>query len=160
MGHKKHQLTPIKKISGALLLYFYWLQRSDIGKLRSSMISFNLRYYQNNNQESGVQIGDRKNSILGVNKFDVYSDNDLYNALIYLIDSGLLDLNEHEETGGIHFHRLKVTSSGVDIVEGIERGEEERVEFNVTFNFNIENNVTVESLLKAELGSLFRASIL
>jgi len=85
---------------------------------------------------------------------------DIFNALIYLSDSYFVTYSESKTTAGSHIHGMKVTAKGIDLIEGIERGREEKKEFNVTFNFNIQNNITVESLLKAELGSLIKVSLL
>jgi len=72
----------------------------------------------------------------------------------------LIDYKDSPDNTGSNLFNLKVTASGVDIIEGIERGAEEKRVFNMTFNFNITNDVTVESLLKAEFGSLIKASLI
>jgi hypothetical protein len=151
-------MTSIKKISGEILLYFYLLQRQDVGKLRDSMLSFGLRHMPTGKE--GAQLERRSDSVFKINDFDTYSDNDLYNALEYLYDAGLVDYKDSRDNVGSHFINLKVTAYGVDMVESIERGPEEKRVFNTTFNFNITNDVTVESLLKAEFGSLIKASLL
>lgn len=151
-------MKTIKTISGEILLYLYLLQRQDVGKLKGQMLHFGL--WHNPTASEGAQMSNRSKSIFNTKDFDAYTDNDLYNALVYLYDSSLVDYSESKDNTGSHFLNLKVTSYGVDIIEGIERGEEERKIFNVTFNFNVTNDVTVESLLKAEFGSLFKASVL
>lgn len=153
-------MTPIKKISGEILLYLYLLQRQDVGKLKNATLSFGLWHKPKNSEGSGAQLDRRPQSIFQVSDFDAYSDNDLYNALVYLYDSGLIDYKNSQDNTGSNLFNLKVTASGVDIIEGIERGAEEKKIFNMTFNFNITNDVTVESLLKAEFGSLIKASLM
>lgn len=151
-------MKTIKTISGEILLYLYLLQRQNVGELKGQMLSFGL--WHNSASNEGACLNKRSGTIFGSKDFDAYTDNDLYNALVYLGDSSLIDFTDSKDNTGSHFFNLKVTSHGVDIIEGIERGEEERNVFNVTFNFNVTNDVTVESLLKAEFGSLFKASVL
>lgn len=151
-------MVSIKKIAGEILLYLYILQRQDIGKLKNAMLSFALWHLPEGKE--GAQLDRRSETILGVSDFDAYTDNDLYNALSYLYESALIDFRDSRDSAGSHLINLKVTSHGIDMVEGIERGPEEKRVFNTTFNFNITNDVTVESLLKAEFGSLIKASLL
>lgn len=153
-------MVPIKKIAGEILLYLYLLQRQDIGKLKNARLSFGLWHRTKESESSGAQLDRRPQTIFQVKDFDAYSDNDLYNALVYLYDSGLIDYKDSPDNTGSNLFNFKVTASGVDIIEGIERGAEEKRVFNMTFNFNITNDVTVESLLKAEFGSLIKASLI
>ena len=53
-----------------------------------------------------------------------------------------------------------VTAGGVDIIEGIERGEAERNNFYLTFNIKLADKINVESLVKNELGSILGISAL
>ncbi len=151
-------MTSIKKISGEILLYLYLLQRQDVGKLKSAILSFCMWHLPEG--KDGAQLERRSETLFKVSDFDAYNDNDIYNALVYLHDSSLIEYNDSRDNAGSNLLNLKVTSYGVDMVESIDRGAEEKRNFNLTFNFNITNDVTVESLLKAEFGSLFKASIL
>lgn len=157
---KKASLTPIKTIAGEVLLYFYLLQRKSATDLNFAILNFKLKLTPETKIE-GVEMQERQMSILKEEKFDAYSDVDLFNSLTYLSELGLILYEEIKDiSGGSHFAQLKITALGINIIEGIEQGEEEKREFNVTFNFNVQNNVTVESLLKAEFGSIFKASLL
>ncbi len=151
-------MTSIKTISGEILLYMYLLQRQDVGKLKSSVISFQMWHLPEG--QEGAQMERRLDTIFKISDFDEYSDNDIYNALVYLHDSSLIEYNDSNDSAGSNLLNLKVTSFGIDMVESIDRGDEEKKNFNVTFNFNIKNDVTVESLLKAEFGAIFKASLL
>lgn len=151
-------MTSIKKISGEILLYLYLLQRQDVGKLKSSILSFGMWHLPE--EQEGAQLERRSETIFKISDFDAYNDNDIYNALVYLHDSNMIEYNDSRDSHGSNLINLKVTSYGVDMVESIDRGAEEKQNFNVTFNFNITNDVTVESLLKAEFGSIFKASLL
>tara|TARA_B100001989_G_C24539661_1_gene466739 strand:+ start:1648 stop:2109 length:462 start_codon:yes stop_codon:yes gene_type:complete len=153
-------MKTVKTISGEILLYFYLLQRQDVGQLKDARVSFGFWQSRQDNNVSGVQLDRRSESIFGVDDFKEYTDNDLYNAIVYLSDSGLIDFKDSPDNTGSNLFNFKVSAYGIDIVEGIERGEEEKKVFNMTFNFNINNDVTVESLLKAEFGALFKASVL
>lgn len=154
------ELKTIKTIAGEVLLYFYWLQRRDLAKLSDAILSFQLRHFPKESGQVGPVLQRRTESILSIEELKKYTDADLFNALAYLNDHGLIEYNASPTNTDTSFINLRVTSSGIDIIEGIERGQDERSQFNVVFNFNLTNNVTVESLLKAELGSLVKASLL
>lgn len=155
----KNQFKPIKTIAGEILLYFYFLQRKNITDLSAEVLSFFFKRTPENTLD-GIVIPDRDKTFFNNEKFSEYTDVDIFNALIYLNDSYFITYSESKTTAGSHIHNMKVTSKGIDLIEGIERGKEEQNEFNVTFNFNVQNNITVESLLKVELGSLIKASLL
>jgi hypothetical protein len=153
-------MKSIKKIAGEILLYFYWIQRKDIAKLSDSNLSFQLRHFKDGRKEKGPKLNHRDETIFNVEKFKKYNDGDLYNSLNYLYEGGMINFNKSSSNVGDNIINIKLTAYGIDIIEGIERGEEEKKEFNVTFNFNIYINVTVDSLLKTELGSLIKVSLL
>lgn len=155
-----NKLVSIKKISGEVLLYFYWIQRQDISKLCDTSMSFQLRHFPIDKKNTGPELERRHETILNISELKLYSDGDLYNALNYLYDCGLINFNKSSTNVGDHILNIQLTASGVDIIEGIECGNTEQEYFNITFNFNVQNNITVESLLKAELGSLFKASLI
>lgn len=154
------ELKTIKTIAGEILLYFYWLQRHDLTKLSDAILSFQLRHFPKESGQIGPVLQRRNESILNIDELNKYTDADLFNALVYLHDCGLIVYNASPSNTDTSLINLRVTSGGIDIIEGIERGQDERSQFNVVFNFNLTNNVTVESLLKAELGSLIKASLI
>jgi hypothetical protein len=149
----------LKKIAGELLLYFYGIYRQDPSKLADTPISFQLRHFPPERKEIGPMLEHRESSILNIDKFEEYGDVDFYGSLKYLDECNLLAFSSGSDTAGEYFLNMRVTAHGVDLVEGIERSDTERNEFNLIFNFNVTNNVTVDSLLKAEFGSIFKASV-
>lgn len=152
----QNSIKPLKKIAGEILLYLYWMHRKNIPKLQNIHLNFTM---WDLNLE-GIVLTKREDSIFSINEFKEYTDNDLFGALQYLNDLYLIEYTERKNTTGLKFLNFKVPAQGVQMVEGIQSSQEEKNEFNVTFNFNLENNITIESLLKAELGSLFKASLL
>lgn len=150
----QNSIKPVKTISGEVLLYLYWMHRENIGKLKDVRLTFGLHRSEN------IVLDRREASIFSVDKFKEYSDNDLFAALQYLSDLYLIEYKDSPDNTGSNFFNFKVTAHGVQIVEGVQHSQEEKNQFNMTFNFNLENNVTIESLLKAELGSLFKASLI
>lgn len=154
------ELKAVKTISGELLIYFYWLQRSDITKLSDSILSFQLRHLPEELAGNGPVITRREDTILSIDKLSQYNDGDLFQALRYLHDYGLVEFNESPSNMDVSLLNIRVTASGIDIVEGIERGNDAVQNFNITFNFNLNNDITIENLVKAELGSIFKASVL
>ncbi len=158
MNNKR--IVPIKTIAGEILLYFYLLQRKNVTDLSYAMLNFRLKLTPETKIE-GIEMQQRNESILKEEKFNTYSDVDLFNALTYLNELGLISYEDVKDiSGGSHLRDFKITAQGIDLIEGIERGQLEKRDFNITFNFNIKNDVTVESLLKAEFGSIFKASLL
>lgn len=154
------RIIPIKTIAGEIILYFYLLQRKNVTDLHYAILNFRLKLTPETKID-GIEMQDRNTSILKEEKFNAYSDVDLFNALTYLNELSLISYEEIKDiSGGSHINQLKITAQGIDLIEGIERGQQEKREFNITFNFNIKNDVTVESLLKAELGLIFKASLL
>lgn len=146
----------IKKISGEILLYFYAQQRKSVVGLRDHILEFSYVQGDGNN----LRLQARSETILNIDKFKDYTDNDLFLAIDYLDKKGFLEFQTAQDTGGYYLHDIQLGLGGIDIVEGIERSPEEVRIFNITFNFNIENKVTVESLLKTEFGSIFKISFL
>lgn len=144
-------MKPIKEIAGELLLYFYTKQRKH-GFPVMEIIRF----------DGWDKITMNDQSELGKDLMKICKDNaaDLYNALLYLEQNAFLDVNTGRDSGGDSMHNFAVTSRGIDIIEAIERGQPERNNFYVTFNIKLADNVNVESLIKNELGSIFKASLL
>ncbi len=151
--------SPLKKIAGELLLYFYGIYRQNPSKLADTSFSFQLRHFPPERKGTGPMLERRKSSILNIDKFQEYDDVDLYGSFKYLDDRNLLAFSSSSDTAGEYFLNTRVTAYGIDLIEGIERSDTERNQFNLVFNFNVTNNVTVESLLKAEFGSIFKASV-
>ena len=152
-------MKSIQTIAGELLLYFYWLHRTNPTLLHDEMIEFQVRHFSDNTHDSSPVLTDKLIPQPFLDLKD-YSDVDLYAALKYLYDKNLIRYSLGHTNVHDYFSKIELTANGVDIIEGIEKGDSERKQFNITFNFNITNNTTIESLLKAELGSLFKASFL
>lgn len=145
-------MTPVKHIAGDLLLFFYDCQRKN-GFAPKNVIRFGGVF------EGKIDLQD--NSEFGKQLLDVSrgSPADAYNALRYLEEKHFLAFGKSTDTAGDLLHGFHVTAFGVDIIEGIERGPEEKNEFHVTFNIKLADNINVDSLIKAELGSLLKGLI-
>lgn len=141
--------VPIKHIAGDLLLFFYDHQRKN-GFSPRSVVRFGGVF-------EGVINLQGKGDLDG-HLFEISRDNpaDAYNALRYLEEKGFLDFKKSSDTGGDLIHGFHVTAHGVDIIEGIERGPEERRDFHVTFNIKLADSINIDSLIKAELGNLLK----
>lgn len=87
---------------------------------------------------------------------------DAYNILDYLKQKGFLEFSGGKPLSGgvVHLYGFHLTSTGVDIIEDIVRDDGSRQHFNVTFNFNLNNEINVEALVKNEIESLVKASVL
>ncbi|MEO6728524.1 MAG: hypothetical protein ABIM99_01245 [Candidatus Dojkabacteria bacterium] len=138
-------MKTIKELSGEILLYFYAKQREQ-GFSYDEIIRF-----------EGIYTG--KISYNGPEELNKISNNnsaDIYNAMNYLNEKSFLSFKSSSDSGGDSIHSLKVSASGVDIIEGIERDNQARNDFTVNFNIKLAETMNVESLLKAELGSLLK----
>lgn len=149
MGNKETEKKTIKEIAGDVLLYFYAKQRENIYTLEASLLDFDA-------QNSDIQLigeGEFENSIRSL---AVNSGNDVLNGIDYLLGKDFINCTKKSDNRGWLIHNITLTSTGVDIVEGIERGKSERNNFYMTFNIKLTDTINVESLLKAELGSIFK----
>ena len=148
----QEEFVPIKKIAGDVLLLLYYLQRQQ-GYCDEGILSF----------DRNVGSSDTRNQsefwkkILAASR---QSATNAYNALRYLQEKGFISFKESRDTGGYHFINISVTGFGVDIIEGIERGPEERREFHVTFNIKLADNVNIDSLIKGEIENVIKLSAL
>jgi hypothetical protein len=144
-------MKPIKEIAGEILLYFYVLHRKN-GFGSMDIIRF-----------SGwdeITLPDQPGLSHDLLAICSGSAADLYNALKYLNEQHLLGIRISRDSGGDSMHNFELTAGGVDIIEGIERGQVERANFFVTFNIKLADNINVESLIKNELGSIFKGSLI
>ena len=149
----KKELKPIKKIAGELLIYLYNRERSEAFALKSAMLRFN---------DALTTV-----SLEGKDEFTkvlLYAANDssadAYNALEYLSEQMFIEARASRDSGGVMMHGFHVTSRGVDIIEGIEQDQQLRNQFNITFNFKLAENINVDALVKNEIESLVKASVL
>ncbi len=152
-------MEPIKTIAGKILLYFYSLQRSDYSKLHDLVLGFQMRHFSDKNEKS-PKISHKENEIVQNLLKISNNDNNIYNALKYLTDKGFIEMSKNSDNVSDNFLNFSVSSIGIDVIEGIERGVEEKKIFNVTFNIKVADNINIESLMKAEIGSLLKASII
>ena len=83
------------------------------------------------------------------------SDNLLYNSIKYLLEKGLIDKkNSKGPMSGLWLIGVHLTAAGIDVIEGVEQGEENQKVVRSLFNFSFNNNVTIDSLVKAEVGNI------
>ncbi len=152
-------MESIKTIAGRILLYFYSVQRSDYAKLNDSIIEFQIRGFSGKSDKS-PQLKKKGSEVVSDLLKISENDNDIYNALVYLHDKNLIKMTKSPDNISDNLINISVSSTGIDMVEGIERGERERKNFYITFNIKLADNVNIENLIKAELGSLLKASLI
>ncbi len=138
----------IKETAGKVLLYFYQLQRTVPLSMRYRQLGFI-------NKKTGSMglTSDKKwltSNLLDINP----STTDIYNAFTFLTDKGLIRSKGRATAEATIYVGIHLTDAGVDIVEGIERGSDGKQEFTVTFNINVADNVTVDGLVRENLGML------
>ncbi|MFZ1302147.1 MAG: hypothetical protein WAQ27_06280 [Candidatus Microsaccharimonas sp.] len=136
----------IKQTAGKILLSLYVTQLDNPVKLERASLVF--KNSQKPKLDTDRWLKDILHSI---------SENDtmLYNGFNYLLQKGLIgNKNTKGILGGLLLLGLHVTSQGVDVVEGVEQGPEQQKIVKSLFSFNFSNNVTVDSLVKAEIGNV------
>jgi hypothetical protein len=140
-------MKPIKKIAGNLLLYFYFTQRTDTAKLLDTVLDFQMRNFNNRKEESPILVSKENPVIKGILKITDNANN-LYNALMYLEDKGFIEMEYSPSRTCDKFSGFRVVSDGVDVIEGILRGKEEKQAFYTTFNIKLTDKIKLEDLLK------------
>ena len=145
-------MKPIKKIAGDILLLLYAIQR-ERGSLDTEIISFD-RDTKNKAELEKSKLGKK---LLEITEGSIV---DTYNAIRYLEEGYFLSFKESNDNMTYNFLNPRVTKIGIDIVEGIEQSEKERNEFYITFNIKLADNINLESLIKNEIGSLIKGSLI
>jgi hypothetical protein len=146
------EIKSLKKISGDVLLFLYFLQRR-YGYCDDGILSFDRK----------MQIEEQlKNSKLGSKIIELTENSipDAFGAIKYLEEKGFISFNESIDNMTYHFINIRVTAYGIDIIEGIERGEEEKKEFHINFNIKLAENINIDSLIKGEINSLLKLSLI
>jgi hypothetical protein len=146
-------MKSIKKIAGDILIYFYYLQRKN-GTPIVDILRFSNKFHGPIVIEGNNQFNE------GILRISEESHVDAFNAINYLHEKELIECKISSDTGGDNYIMLRVSALGVDVIEGIERGERERNEFNFTFNIKLADTINVDSLIKNELDNLFKASLI
>lgn len=137
----------VNHAAGKILLALYVLQLENVVKLGKARLQFT------SPQKSKLE-GDTwlKDILRQINA----DDSMIHNALNYLLDEGLIHNFSTRDVGpySILLYGIRVSSKGIRIVENIEKGDEQRKVVKSLFSFNFSNNVTVDSLVKAEVGNI------
>jgi hypothetical protein len=144
----------IKKFSGDVLLYLYARKREK-GFEDDVLLRFDHCI-----ADEKVSLNSNTDLTKDLLKITQNNDVDLYNSLQYLHEKGFIFYKRGLDTGGESLHNFHVTAQGVDIIEGVDYDEESRNNFNINFNIKLADNVTVESLIKNELGSLAKFALI
>lgn len=142
-------MKQINQFAGDILLLLYGLQVKN-GFLDRRGISFHL----NSEKLRIIEGSTLVDPVLNLTDNSVPA---AYGAMKYLIEEKLVSYEKGLGSGRrIIYRNLSVTSKGVKLIEDVGKGEAERKQFNLIFNIKLADKITVESLLKAELGSLFK----
>jgi|GEM_PF-1118974 len=156
LSNRKHdnlqEIKSIKRIAGDTLLFLYVMQRKGTA-IENDVLSFD-RGLKNKEQIERLKIG---RTLLQIAN---QSLSDVYNSLRYLAEKKFISFKEGNDNMTYNFFNLRVMADGVDIIEGIERGNQEKNEFHIVFNIKIADNLSVDSLIKTEIGSLLKTSII
>ncbi len=152
-------MKSIQKISEQLILSLYLRQRK-YGYVTDEIISFTrlageiTAFVQTEELELAVEDEDFENILIALSRG---SDTDLLNAFEYLRGKGLIKYDSSGSTSiDFEIYNIGLTSAGIDIIEGVDGAHTDKKNYQVTFNVKLENNINLESLFKAELGSIFK----
>lgn len=138
----------IKETAGKILLILYYLQITSPTKLENMQILF-----QATDRPELEADEELKELLHEINNTDA----DLYNAINYLFERGLVSKrNQKNAMGGLLIIGPHVTYEGIDIIESVEQGEESQkvVKSLFNFSFNFSPTMKVGSLIKAEVGNI------
>ncbi len=136
----------VKQTAGKILLSLYVIQLDDPTKLGQTGIVFAAVSNMKVDTQSWL-----KDILHSISKDDIL----LYNAFNYLLEKGLIaKKNNKEIMGGLLLLGLHLTANGIDVIEGIEQGEEPQKAIKSLFNFNFTSKVSIDSLVKAEVGNI------
>lgn len=146
----------IKETAGKIVLYFYQLQRVAPLSMSSRQLGFL------NKKDGGLSLtSDKKwltSNLLDINPAKV----DILNAFMYLTDNGFIRSTERTAAEARMYVGVQLTSRGIDIVEGVERDQSGRQDFQTAFNLKVESSQSVDEFIKqslAHVGASERSSI-
>lgn len=136
----------IKQTAGKILLSLYVVQLDNPVKLERGRIVF--KHSSRPKLEADSWLKEVLHSI-------TENDTLLLNAFNYLLDKGLIaNKNSKGIMGGLLLLGLHLTDTGIDVVEGVEQGTEGQKIVKSLFSFNFNANISLDSLLKAEVGNI------
>jgi hypothetical protein len=138
----------IKETAGKMLLYFYQLQRTAPLTMPYRQIGFVTK------KEGGVGMSSDKKwltkDLLSINPVS----NDIFNAFLFLMKKNFIETRERTTAGAKVYVGIHLSELGIDVIEGIERGEEGRQDFTRTFNISVDGVSEVDELIKDTLTNL------
>ncbi|MDB5162454.1 MAG: hypothetical protein JWO54_231 [Candidatus Saccharibacteria bacterium] len=138
----------IKETAGKIILYFYQLQRTVPLTMKYRQLGFIDR------KNGGLYVtSDKKwltNNLLDINSVST----DVLNAFTFLIDKGFIHTKERATAEAKIYVGIQLTSTGIDIVEGIEGGPEGKQDFMNTFNIQVDGSANIESVISDNLSIL------
>ena len=141
----------IKETAGKILLYFYQLQRTVPLTMKYRQLGFIDR------KNGGLYVtSDKKwltNNLLDINPVST----DVLNAFTFLIDKDFIQTRERATAEAKIYVGIQLTSTGIDVVEGIEGGSEGKQTFTSTFNIQVDSSATIESVIKDNLSALLES---
>ncbi|MEO7905103.1 MAG: hypothetical protein ABIR91_04900, partial [Candidatus Saccharimonadales bacterium] len=124
-------MVTIKETAGKIILYFYQLQRVDPIGMGSRQLAFIGK------KDGGLALTSDKKWLTG-NLLDIgASSTDVYNAFTYLTDKDFIRSKERVSATARVYVEIQLTSSGIDIIEGIERGHAGKQDFYTAFNMQV-----------------------
>ena len=138
----------IKETAGKILLYFYQLQRTVPLTMKYRQLGFVDR------KNGGMYLtSDKKwltNNLLDINPVST----DVLNAFTFLIDKGFIQTLERTAGEAKIYVGIQLSSTGIDVVEGIEGGPEGKQIFTTNFNIQVDSNANIEAVIKNNLSTL------
>ena len=85
-----------------------------------------------------------------------WDDEKVFNAIKYLEQEGLIDYSDKNVLMSEERISLRCSSKGINI---IENSEESQQEYGIKFEVNFIMNINLESLIKADVESIFKGSL-
>ena len=142
-------MKTIQKSSEQLLLAFY-VRHTTKGYITREAINFEL--------ESRWTMHTSDSKLRAIIN-EICGDSPLLakNTFKYLKDKKLINFEFNGVFGeAVDIYQIEITEKGVDIIEGVEGASNAKNNYQLTFNVDLGPKITVESLIKNELGSIFK----
>ena len=141
----------IKETAGKILLYFYQLQRTVPLTMKNRQLGFVDR------KSGGLYLtSDKKwltNNLLDINP----ATTDIFNAFNFLIEKGYIQTIERSTGEAKIYVGIQLSSAGIDVVEGIEGGPDDKQIFASNFNIKVDGAADIESIIKNNLSVLLES---
>lgn len=139
----------IKETAGKVLLYLYQLQRVTPLVMPHRQVGFI------DKKDKGLELTSDKRWLMedlrDINSAAV----DTYNAFNFLLDKEFITTRRRVTANARVYVGAQLTAKGIDIVEGVERGQNGKRAFEEAFNIKVGSSMGTRELIDDKLSMLY-----